>query len=65
MVKLLSFRLKQCFNPFVMLSVEGPYEILLFRHLSKDVLKMPKKIGKKKFFFEIIASELRALNCFY
>ena len=92
MVKLLSFRLQERFNPFVMLSLEGYSETRLFRHFSNDVfrgtefrkhisyegypflkylqnlihiLKMQKKIQKKFFVFEIIASELVALNCLY
>ena len=42
MKKVLSFKLQQCFNPFVMLSVQGSSETLLFRHLSNDVFRKPK-----------------------
>ena len=30
-----------------------------------DILKMQKKIEKKYFFLEMIASELAAINCLY
>ena len=92
MEKGLLFRLQQCLNPFVMLSVQGSSETLLFGHLSNDVfrspefrkyisykgypflkylenltyiLKMPKKFQKKFFVFQIIASDLVALNSLY
>ena len=81
MVKELSFRLQKFFNPFVMLSVEGSSETRPFRHLCDDVFrslsiftkcvkfniyfKNEKKIHKKFFVFEIIASELFVLNFLY
>ena len=42
MVKLLSFRLQQCSNPFVTLSFEAFSETWLFRHLSNDGFLSPK-----------------------
>ena len=37
MVKVLSFRFKQCFDPFSMLPVEGSSETRPFKHLSNHV----------------------------
>ena len=34
-------------------------------HNFIDILKMQKKIEKKYFFLEMIASELAAINCLY
>ena len=40
-VKMLSFGLRQCFNPFAMLPVEEDPETELFGHISKDVFRSP------------------------
>ena len=67
LVKVLSFRLQQCVDPFATLSVSGSSETWLFRHLSNHILRSPyfqkhvsygdhrfqkcKKKIQKKFFF--------------
>ena len=38
-IKVLSFRLQQCFGPFTMLLVEGSTEKGLFRHLCNHVFR--------------------------
>ena len=39
MVKVRSFRLQQCFDPFAMFSVEGSSETQLVRHLNNPVFR--------------------------
>ena len=41
--------------------------VIFFQNARKfiDILKMQKKIEKKYFFLEMIASELAAINCLY
>ena len=41
LVKVRSFRLQQCFNQFLIFSVEGSSKTRLFRHLSNDVFWSP------------------------
>ena len=38
-VKVLSFRFQQCFDPFAIFSVEQSFETRLFKHLSNNVFR--------------------------
>ena len=61
MVKVLSFRLQQCFSLFTMLLVERSSSMGLFRRLSKHVFRSPsvqKHISHEGHFFSWKSSKL-------
>ena len=69
MVKVLSFRVQQCFGPFTILLVEASSDTGLFRHLSNHVLRNPqveKYISSEGhlFFLKMFKLESKFRKCY-